>query len=169
LVGAIIFRTLYSLISRYFYAQKDTKTPLFVSLFAIALNIYLAFTLARPQSYGVTGLAIAQSIVAAVEVLVLVMVMVWRDRGLFNPTFWSDVFRTLSVTGFTVITTYTMVNLVPLLATDRGFATLGSKLLLIVLPTFVVHIGISAIFGMDEVRPVINKIRTIVLKPVRVQ
>jgi putative peptidoglycan lipid II flippase len=105
LVGAIIFRTLYSLISRYFYAQKDTKTPLFVSLFAIA-----------------------QSIVAAVEVLVLVMVMVWRDRGLFNPTFWSDVFRTLSVTGFTVITTYTMVNLVPLLATDRGFATLGSKL-----------------------------------------
>jgi hypothetical protein len=62
-----------------------------------------------------------------------------------------------------------MVNLVPLLATDRGFATLGSKLLLIVLPTFVVHIGISAIFGMDEVRPVINKIRAIVLKPVRVQ
>jgi peptidoglycan biosynthesis protein MviN/MurJ (putative lipid II flippase) len=169
LVGAIIFRTLYSLISRYFYAQKDTKTPLFVSLFAIALNIYLAFTLARPQSYGVTGLAIAQSIVAAVEVLVLVLVMVWRDRGLFNPSFWSDVFRTLSVTGFTVITTYTMVNLVPLLATDRGFATLGSKLLLIVLPTFVVHIGISAIFGMDEVRPVINKIRAIVLKPVRVQ
>jgi peptidoglycan biosynthesis protein MviN/MurJ (putative lipid II flippase) len=31
LVGAIIFRTIYSLISRYFYAQKDTKTPLFVS------------------------------------------------------------------------------------------------------------------------------------------
>jgi putative peptidoglycan lipid II flippase len=172
LVGAIIFRTLYSIISRYFYAQKDTKTPLFVSLFAIALNIYLAFTLARPLSqggYGVTGLAIAQSIVAAAEVLVLVAVMVWRDHNIFTPTFWSDVFRTLSVTGFTVITTYTMVNLVPLLATDRGFATLGSKLLLIVLPTFVVHIGVSAIFGMDEVRPVINKIRALALKPVRIQ
>jgi putative peptidoglycan lipid II flippase len=169
LVGAIIFRTLYSLISRYFYAQKDTKTPLFVSLFAIALNIYLAFTLAKPLSYGVTGLAIAQSIVAAVEVLILVAIMVWRDRHLFNAAFWSDIFRTLSVTGFTVITTYTMVSIVPLLATDRGFATLGSKLLIIVLPTFVVHIGLSAIFGLEEVQPVIRKIRAIALKPVRIQ
>jgi peptidoglycan biosynthesis protein MviN/MurJ (putative lipid II flippase) len=167
LVGAIIFRTLYSLISRYFYAQKDTKTPLFVSLFAIALNIYLAFTLARPLSYGVTGLAIAQSVVAAVEVLILVSIMMWRDRHLFNAVFWSDVVRTLSVTGFTVITTYTMVSLVPLLATDRGFATLGSKLLIVVVPTFVVHVAVSAIFGLEEVQPVIKKIRALVLKPVR--
>jgi putative peptidoglycan lipid II flippase len=172
LVGAIIFRTIYSLISRYFYAQKDTRTPLFVSLFAIALNIFLAFTLARPESrggYGVTGLALAQSIVAAVEVLILVAIMVWHDRHLFNAEFWSDIFRTLSVTGFTVITTYTMVSLVPLLATDRGFATLGSKLLIIVIPTFVVHIVISSIFGLEEVQPVIRKIRQIALKPVRIQ
>jgi peptidoglycan biosynthesis protein MviN/MurJ (putative lipid II flippase) len=167
-----VFRTIYSLISRYFYAQKDTKTPLFVSLFAIALNIYLAFTLARPLSlggYGVTGLAIAQSIVAAVEVLILATVMVWRDKHIFNAGFWSDVVRTLSVTGFTVLTTYTMVSIVPLLATDRGFATLGSKLFIIVLPTFVVHIGISAIFGLEEAQPVLKRIRAIALKPVRIQ
>jgi putative peptidoglycan lipid II flippase len=172
LVGAIIFRTIYSLISRYFYAQKDTKTPLFVSLFTIALNIYLAFTLARPLShggYGLTGLALAQSIVAAVEVLILVTIMTWRDRHIFNAGFWSDVFRTLSVTGFTVLTTYTMVSIVPLLATDRGFATLGSKLFIIVLPTFVVHIVISAIFGLEEVQPVLKRIRAIALKPVRIQ
>jgi peptidoglycan biosynthesis protein MviN/MurJ (putative lipid II flippase) len=172
LVGAIIFRTIYSLISRYFYAQKDTKTPLFVSLFAIALNIYLAFNLARPLSaggYGVTGLALAQSIVAAVEVLILSIVMVVHDRNIFNPSFWSDVVRTLSVTGFTVLTTYTMVNVVPLLATDRGFATLGSKLLIIVIPTFVVHVGISAIFGLEEVQPVLKRLRLIALKPVRIQ
>jgi putative peptidoglycan lipid II flippase len=172
LVGAIIFRTIYSLISRYFYAQKDTKTPLFVSLFTIALNIYLAFTLAKPLSqggYGVTGLALAQSIVAAVEVLILFIVMFIRDRKLFNAGFWSDVIRTLSVTGFTVLTTYTMVSIVPLLATDRGFATLGSKLLIIVLPTFAVHIGVSAIFGLEEVQPVLKRIRAIALKPVRIQ
>jgi putative peptidoglycan lipid II flippase len=172
LVGAIIFRTLYSLISRYFYAQKDTKTPLFVSLFTIALNIYLAFTLARPLShggYGVTGLALAQSIVAAVEVLILVTIITWRDRHIFNAGFWSDIVRTLSVTGFTVLTTYTMVSIVPLLATDRGFATLGSKLIIIVLPTFVVHIVVSAMFGLEEVQPVLKKIRAIALKPVRIQ
>jgi putative peptidoglycan lipid II flippase len=172
LVGAIIFRTLYAIISRYFYSQKDTKTPLFVSLFAIALNIFLAFTLSRPIAsggYGVAGLALAQSIVAAVEVFILLSVMVWRDHHLFNRLFWSDIMRTLSVTGFTVLTTYTMVTLVPLLATDRGFATLGAKLLLIIVPTLVVHVVVSAIFGLEEVQPVLKKIRTIALKPVRIQ
>lgn len=169
LVGAIVFRTIYAIISRYFYSQKDTKTPLFVSLFAIALNIFLAFTLSRPSSYGLTGLALAQSIVATVEVFILLIVMVWRDHNLFTADFWSGIVRTLSVTGFTVLTTYTMITLVPLLVTDRGFITLGTKLLAIIVPTVVVHIAVSSLFGLEEVRPVINKLRQIILKPVRIQ
>ena len=58
LTGAIFFRIIYSMLSRWFYAQKDTKTPLYVSLFAIGLNIYLAFSLARPSAYGVAGLSL---------------------------------------------------------------------------------------------------------------
>jgi putative peptidoglycan lipid II flippase len=171
LVGAIIFRTLYSIISRYFYSQKDTRTPLYVSLFAIALNVFLAFTLARPKSaggYDVAGLALAQSIVATVEVAILMLVMVWRDSRLFTADFWSGIVRTLSVTGFTILTTYTMVTLVPLTRADKGFITLSTKLLFIIIPTFLVHIGLSSLFGLEEVRPVIRKARAIALRPVRV-
>ena len=170
LVGAIIFRTLYAIMSRYFYAHKDTKTPLFISLFAIALNVLLVFTLARPSSQGgyeVAGLAIAQSIVAAFEVFMLAVVMAWRDRGIFRGDFWNGLVRTLSVTGFTVLTTYIMVSILPLEATDRGFITLGTKISLIILPTFIVHILLSALFGLEEVKPVINKIRQIIFKPIR--
>lgn len=172
LVGAIIFRTLYALISRYFYSHKDTRTPLFVSLFTIALNIFLAFTLARPIShggYGIVGLAIAQSIVAAVEVFILFTIMVWRDHHLFTAEFWDGVVRILAVTGFTVITVYILVDLVPLQATDRGFLTLGAKLLFIMVPALAVHVAVSSLFGLEEVKPVIAKIKQIVLKPVRVQ
>ncbi len=171
LVGAIIFRTLYALISRYFYSQKDTRTPLYISLFAIGLNIYLAFKLATPISkggYGIVGLALAQSIVASFEVVILMSVMAWRDHHLFNSAFWNGIARTLSVTGFTILTTYTMVTLVPLNVTDRGFTTLGTKLLFIVIPTFAVHFLLSSIFGLEEVRPVIKKIRQVALRPVRV-
>jgi putative peptidoglycan lipid II flippase len=167
LVGAIIFRTIYTLISRYFYAQKDTRTPLYVSLFAIALNIFLAFTLVK--LYGITGLAMAQSIVAATEVLILGIVMVWRDRHLFNSYFWSEILRILSVTGFTILTAYVMKQLVPLEATDRGFITLGAKLLAIIVPTLTVHFVISSLFDLEEVRPVANRLKAIVLKPVRIQ
>lgn len=174
LVGAIVFRTLYAIISRYFYAQKDTKTPLFVSLLAIALNIFLVFTLVK--AYGgaqnpgkaITGLAIAQSVVAAVEVFILLLIMVWRDKLVFTVDFWSGVLRTISVSGFTILTTYTLVTLIPLEVTDRGFVTLSAKLLAIIVPTFVVHFALSSLFGMEESEPVTRKIKQIVLKPIKI-
>ena len=169
LVGAIFFRTIYTLISRWFYAQKDTRTPLFVSLFAIALNIFLAFTLSKPSSYGLAGLAIAQSTVAAAEVIILVTIMLWRDHKLFDAEFWSGITRILSVTGFTILMTYIMVSLIPLATADRGFIKLASKLLAIVIPTLALHIWLSALFGLEEVQPILNKLKSLVLKPVRIQ
>lgn len=171
LCGAIVFRTLYAIISRWFYAQKDTKTPLFVSLFAIALNIFLVYTLSKPEprGYGIAGLAIAQSMVATVEVFILLGIMIWRDRRLFTPEFWSGVLRILSVTGFTLITAFIMASVVPHSASDRGFVTLLAKLLFIAVPALVVHVGISSLFGLEEVRPVVNKLKQIILSPVRIQ
>lgn len=175
LVGAVVFRTLYAIISRYFYAQKDTRTPLYVSIFAIALNVFLVFTLvkayggAQNPEQAITGLAIAQSVVAAVEVFILLLVMVWRDKLTFTVDFWSGVLRTISVSGFTILTTYTLVSLIPLQATDRGFVTLSAKLLAIIIPTFVVHIALSSLFGMEEAEPVSRKIKQIALKPVKIQ
>ncbi len=175
LVGAIIFRTLYAIISRYFYSHKDTRTPLYVSIFAISLNIFLAFTLV--QAYGgsqnpqeaIVGLALAQSIVAAVEVLILMLVMVWRDHFLFTKDFWSGVVRTVSVTGFTMLTTYIMVTLIPLEVSDKGFIRLSTKLSAIIIPTLIVHIGASALFGLEEVQPITRKLKQIALKPIRIQ
>ncbi len=165
--GAIVFRTLYALISRYFYAQKDTRTPLYVSIFAIALNIVLAFTLVH--TYKVSGLAIAQSIVAAAEVLILMLIMVWRDHKLFDPEFWSGVIRTVSVTGFSIITAYIMVHILPLEIGDKGFFKLGTKFAAILIPTLVVHIAVSSLFDLEEVRPVIKKLKSLILKPIRIQ
>lgn len=169
LCGAILFRTIYSIISRWFYAQKDTRTPLYVSLFAIALNIFLVYMLSKPTAYGIGGLAIAQSIVAATEVIILLTIMVWRDHRLFTAEFWNDIVRTLSVTGFTVITTYTMVSLIPLNVADKGFMLLSVKLLMIVIPTLVVHLFVSSLFGLSEVQPVVRKLKKLVLMPVRIQ
>lgn len=168
-VGAILFRTIYALVSRWFYAQKDTKTPLFVSLFAIALNIVLAYLLSRPDKYGVEGLAMAQSLVAAAEVFILFVIMVFRDHKLLDKDFWSGIYRILSVTGFTIIAAFVMLSIYPFSSADKGFITLGSKLAAIAGVTLLVHFGMSALFGLEEVRPVLSKIRKIILKPVKIQ
>jgi putative peptidoglycan lipid II flippase len=166
---AIFFRIQYSIISRWFYAQKDTKTPLFVSLFTISLNVFLAITLARPapQGYGVAGLALAQSIVAMVEVFILSGIMLKRDHRLFDAQFWGGVWRIISVTGFSVVASFIMISLYPLGINDRGILTLGSKLALITIVTFGVHIAVSALFDLEEVRPIFDRVRKIVLKPVK--
>ena len=165
--GAIIFRTIYSLVSRWFYAQKDSHTPLYVSIFAIALNVYLAYILSRPSAYDVAGLAMAQSLVAVVEVAILFVIMLFRDRKLINREFWDGIFRILSVTGFAVITAYIMLSIYPLTSGDKGFFVLGGKLLAIVVPTFAVYIVMSLVFGLEEAKPILRKVKNIILKPVR--
>lgn len=170
LTVAIFFRIMYSIISRWFYAQKDTRTPLFVSLFIIALNIILAYRLAQPQphGYGVAGLALAQSIVAAIEVFILSAIMLFRDHKLFDATFWEGVWRIIAATGFSTVAGFIMISLYPLSLEDKGIVTLGSKLLLISGVVFTVHIAVSALFGLEEVKPVIRRLKKIVLSPVKV-
>lgn len=170
LTVSIFFRIIYSMISRWFYAQKDTKTPLFVSIFAIGLNIYLAFQLARPLEdggYDIAGLAMAQSIVALVEVTILTTIMIIRDHKMLDTDFIGAMFRILSVSGFTILAAYAMVQLLPLNLADRGFFTLGFKLAAISGVTFLVHASMSWLFGLREVEPVLNKLKKLILRPIR--
>ncbi len=168
LVVAILFRTLYAAISRWFYAQRDTKTPLFVSLFAIGINIILAYTLSRPENYGVLGLAISQSIVGVIEVVALLIFMLKRDPKLFNPVFWLASLRILSTGGFTIVAASVMVSLLPLDSSDRGL-TLVAKLSIISGVTLFVHLFVSWMMRIEEARPVIEKIKSIILRPVKIQ
>jgi len=169
LVAAIMFRTLYALMSRWFYAQRDSKTPLFVSLFTISLNIVLAYMLSRPWSYGLAGLALAQSIVAGVEILILGTIMLIRDRQLFDMEFWGGCARIVSVTGFSLIAASTVVALNPLEVTDSGLAACF-KLAIITSVVFAVHVGLSSLFGLEEVQPIFHRFKKLlkfVLKPIK--
>jgi len=168
LTVAILFRSMYAIVSRWFYAQKDTRTPLYVSIFTITLNIVLANLLTKPGSYGLSGLAIAQSIVAAVEVLVLGVIMIKRDRKLFDRSFWSGIFRTISVTGFSLVAGYVTVGFIPLGANDRGLVTVGSKLLILVGVVMTTHFALSGLFDLEEARPFWRWLRRLVLRPVKV-
>ena len=103
-----------------------------MSLFVIALNIVLAITLAQPKAYGISGLALAQSIVAMVEVFILSCIMLLRDPKLFEANFWSGVLRILSVTGFSVVAAFITVSIYRFgNRRSRGVIELGSKLFLI--------------------------------------
>lgn len=168
LTAAIFFGTMYTFISRWFYAQKDTRTPLVISLFSIVLDIALLNVLAQPTSYNIAGLAMTQSIVAFMEVVILMSVMYYRDRKLFDREFWGACARIVSVGGFSMLAGYMMLSFFPLGANDRGIITLGGKLIFICAVVLTVHISLSSLFGLEEVRPLIDRLKRIVIKPVQI-
>lgn len=158
---AILFRSIYHISARSFYAQQDTKTPLYISLFTIGLNIFLAILFTMTYKWGALGLAWAQSIVAFIEIVILFVIMQRRIPGLFDGTFAHAVLRMVSATGFTSVAAYVGVNYLPLTTQDQSFFSLFPKFVLIVAVSAVVYIAVSRALHLDEVYPILRKARTI--------
>ncbi len=159
LVVAILFRSIYHIAARSFYAQQDTKTPLYISIFAIGLNIILAIWLALTLDMGAYGLAWAQSIVAFVEVMILFFIMSRRIEGLFDRAFMSAVFRMASATGFMAVVSYISVLLFQLGADDQSFLATFPKFITIVLISVMAYVFFSRLLKLAEADPVLRKAR----------
>jgi putative peptidoglycan lipid II flippase len=62
-----------------FFSLKDTRTPLWVSIGAVIVNVVAGLLLMRPMAHG--GLALATSLAAAFNVLLLFAILVKRLGG----------------------------------------------------------------------------------------
>ncbi len=161
LVVAILFRSIYHIAARTFYAQQDTKTPLYISVFTISLNIVLAVWFTTSLAMGAYGLAWAQSIVAAVEVLILFVIMSWRIPGLFDKKFVSAVLRMASATGIMGVITYITVQLFQLGADDQSFFATFPKFIVIVIVSLTAYVFLSRFMKLSEAEPVIVRARKV--------
>ncbi|MEO5949003.1 MAG: murein biosynthesis integral membrane protein MurJ [Candidatus Saccharimonas sp.] len=162
LVVAILFRTIYHITARAFYAQQDTKTPLYVSIFSITLNIILAVMFTSWFEWGPIGLAWAQSIVAVVEVMILLAILRFRIPGIFNRTFGMAVIRMVGATAAMAIVTYFMVLLFQFQNNDMSFFATFPKFGLITLTSFIVYVLICRRMKLEETEPLIRKFNLVV-------
>lgn len=156
LVVAILFRSIYHIAARSFYAQQDTKTPLYISIFAISLNITLAVWFTMKLNMGAYGLAWAQSIVAAIEVAILFFVMSRRIKGLFDIVFVHAVARMASATGFMAIVSYVSVTIFQLQGGDQSFLATFPKFAVIAAISLGSYVLFSRLLKLDEANPVIR-------------
>lgn len=161
LVVAILFRSIYHIAARSFYAQQDTKTPLYISVFSIGLNIALAVWLSMTLDMGPYGLAWAQSIAAFVEVVILFAIMSVRIKGLFDRVFVGAIVRMASATGFMAIVSYASVQLLQLAVGDQSFLATFPKFAAIVVIDLGAYLWLSRLFKLSEADPVIAKLRSL--------
>lgn len=161
LAVAILFRSIYHISARSFYAQQDTRTPLYISFFAIGLNITLAIWFTMGLNLGAYGLAWATAIVSVSEVLVLFTMMSRRIKGLFDPPFVYAISRMVIATAIMAIVTYINFSTFPLNATDQSFMASFPKFALIVGFSGLLYLVLSRMLKLQEVNPIISKITKI--------
>ena len=163
--GTIIFASLYQLVARLYYSYQDTKTPLFVSIVSISINIALSYILSR--KYGVVGLAIAASIVAFLETVVLMTILHFRE-GNFGER---EIIRGGVVMGGAGVlmagVLYYLINVyVPLYAADRGFLVLAPKFLLLLASGLGAYLLPCYLLRLKEASAVVTRIRELMVRTI---
>lgn len=161
LVVSILFRTIYHIAARTFYAQQDTKTPLYISLFTITLNIILAVLFSMRFGWGPFGLAWAQSIVAVVEVVILFVILHYKTPGIFNRPFVTAVSRMVVASGLMGIVTYITLQFLQLQNQDVSFFATFPKFVIITGISFIVYVLICKRLKLEESEPVVARVMTI--------
>ena len=161
LVVAILFRTIYHMAARAFYARQDTKTPLYISIFSITLNIILAIVLSMVLKMGAYGLAWAQSTVAVLEVVVLLAVMNRQMPKLFDMTFVQAIFKMILAGIVTGVVCYIGVLVLPFRYHDDSFFSAFPKFVIISLVSFGAYAAASKWLKLPEIDPILARLKKV--------
>ena len=167
LVIAILFRSIYFICAKSFYAQQDTKTPLYISLFAIALNIFLAVWFTMSLDMGAYGLGYAQSIVSVFEVIVLFVVMNGRIKNLIDAPLLHAFGRMTIATTVTSVICYVMVQMFQLQNADNSFVATFPKFVLIGMVSASTYLTASRLLGLSEAEPIIQRLEKLLFDRAR--
>ena len=161
LVVAILFRTIYHMAARAFYARQDTKTPLYISIFSITLNIILAIVLSMVLKMGAYGLAWAQSTVAVLEVVVLLAVMNRQMPKLFDMTFVRAIFKMILAGIVTGVVCYIGVLVLPFRYHDDSFFSAFPKFVIISMVSFGAYAAASKWLKLPEIDPILARLKKV--------
>ena len=161
---AIFARSVFHIASRGFYAFQDTKTPFYVSIFAMGLTMLLS-VLAFVLGWGVDGLGLAQSLGAMVEIIVLLFILQKRSGGkLLTMAFWKGVIRMAIATAVAGCVAFSLTKFIPLMATDTSLVITIPKFLVIATLSFISYLVASYFLDLKEAKPIFAYIKKILFR-----
>ncbi len=162
--GVILFQALFFLVARVFYALQDTRTPLYISLTALIINVGLSFWLS--ELYGVIGLAMAHSIVMGFETIVMIALLQRKLGHIGLRDIWMGTYRMIMAAAVMGGVVYWLVSRVlPLYRADVGFGVVGPKFFTIVAVAAVAYLVPCYLLNLREARQFYRKFKAQVLRP----
>ena len=150
---ALIAQSLVLIITRAFYANNDTKTPLYIGTSTIVLNLVLSYIFCNYTNLGVSGMALAYSVASTVNAIILFIVFNKRTGGLID---WGVFKFCQKVVLGSVLMAVAILGL-KFLCPDVGL----SKLVQLISLVINIVVGVTVYFisiwllGVEEVRELI--------------
>lgn len=154
----ILVRSVYQIAARSFYAQQDTKTPLIISLVTFVIAVGCELWMVFQWNWGADALPIAQVIWAVLEMATQWILIQKRLPGIFNRDFWNSVLRMIIATALMSIVTYILVATLGLNFTNQDLMMVLPKFVLIGAVSLTVYVGLSKLFKLEEVDPLLRSI-----------
>lgn len=164
LVISIFCRSIFAILSRGFYADQNTKTPLLISIFAIGLNIGLAIWFTLGLNIGPYGLAYAEAIGATLEILLLMFFLGRRFKNLFSAKFASAVARITVATGVAGVAGYFLTRQFSLQASDNSFWDTFPKFVLITVISFTIYLIVGLILRVPDTQQLARRVKGLVFR-----
>lgn len=151
------FHASYYFITRCFYALLDTKTPFIVSVLTIALNTALSIYFIVYLKLSVTALAISFSITAILNVLILLLLLAKKLKGLYFRAMIAEATKISTSMFISSFVSYYMIKLLDGLVFDTS-RTINVFLLLLVsgMVYVLLYLFLSWFFNVREMYMVTN-------------
>jgi peptidoglycan biosynthesis protein MviN/MurJ (putative lipid II flippase) len=116
---------------------------------------------------GAFGLGYAQSIVAVIEVVMLLGIMNYRIRGLVDRKIMNAFGRMFIATVITSIVCYAMVVLFQLQGDDASILATLPKFFLISTVSLLTYLFASRFFNLHEAEPILRKLQSLLFSRTR--
>ena len=152
---SLLAQGLIPILARAFYALKNTRTPMYISIVTAIASISFAYPLAR--NFGVAGLAIAFSIGSFINVSILYYYLQKTYPDIWNKAIISSFLKIISISlvmGFSVWSSlHVVANYVDM---DRFFGVL-TQVLAACAVGFITYFGLSYLFNLEEMKWAITR------------
>lgn len=152
---SLLAQGLIPLLARAFYALKNTRTPMYISIVTVIISVTIGYPLAK--IYGVAGLALSFSIGSFINAGILFYYL----RRIY-PDIWNKgvTFSYIRITLISLVmglliwlTLHTVVNYVDM---NRFIGVFEQTIAALIVAT-ISYFGLSRIFGSDEMKWAITR------------
>lgn len=143
-------------VSRGFYALKDSRTPVLIGIWGVIVNILLNFILIGPM--GIGGLALATTLASSAKTVLLIWFLRKKTGTLGSPSIVPEHLRILLAAFLMVGTVLVVGRLLPF-RLDEELAGRAAGLAARVVPGVLVYVAALWVSGSKVLRRVVSRSR----------